>query len=298
MNGFVRCFKAPAKRLLPVRLRRKLRTALRMLIVIPLDLFDRLSGRRPPLVPPRTVLRSSRSGDFVSVGEAYVRYLIELGGLKATDRVLDLGCGCGRIARPLTAYLSHAGEYHGLDISFREIDWCRKNISSRFPAFHFDLADVYNETYNPKGRSLATQLRLPYADAAFDFLFLGSVFTHMLPLDVAHYFAEIRRVLKPGGRCLITYFLLNAESLDLIARGEATMRFSQREGPIMFVEKDRKEDAIAYDEDFIRELYRNNQMEIVDPIHYGRWCGRPRYTGFQDMIVAVQPLNTSSETQS
>ena len=41
-----------------------------------------------------------------------------------------------------------------------------------------------------------------------DVAFLTSVFTHMLPEDVEHYLDELARVLKPGGRTLITWFLL------------------------------------------------------------------------------------------
>lgn len=36
---------------------------------------------------------------------------------------------------------------------------------------------------------------------------LGSVFTHMQHRDVVRYAKEVARVLKPGGRCMVTYFL-------------------------------------------------------------------------------------------
>ncbi len=43
-------------------------------------------------------------------------------------------------------------------------------------------------------------------------MFLTSVFTHMLPPEVRHYLSEIHRVLRPQGRCLMTFFLLNEDS--------------------------------------------------------------------------------------
>lgn len=49
-------------------------------------------------------------------GEQFLQYFIELGGLKPSDRVLDVGCGIGRLAIPLTQYLDARGGYAGLDI--------------------------------------------------------------------------------------------------------------------------------------------------------------------------------------
>jgi len=47
----------------------------------------------------------------------------------------------------------------------------------------------------------------------------------MLPPDMENYLREITRVLKPGGRCLITNFLLNAASLKLIEEHASTIDF-------------------------------------------------------------------------
>ena len=52
----------------------------------------------------------------------------------------------------------------------------------------------------------------PCADNSFDLVFLTSVFTHMFAGDVENYLSEISRVLKPGGKCLITWFLLDEVS--------------------------------------------------------------------------------------
>lgn len=49
--------------------------------------------------------------------------------------------------------------------------------------------------------------------SSFDFVFLTSVFTHLLPEDMNNYFSEVVRVLTHARRCLITYFLLTFESL-------------------------------------------------------------------------------------
>jgi ubiquinone/menaquinone biosynthesis C-methylase UbiE len=52
----------------------------------------------------------------------------------------------------------------------------------------------------------AAQYPFPFADSSFDFVYLVSVFTHMLPADMEHYLSEISRVLKPAAKCAVSFF--------------------------------------------------------------------------------------------
>ena len=45
--------------------------------------------------------------------------------------------------------------------------------------------------------------------------------------------------------------------------------------------------CIAYDEDFVIELYHKYGLTIWSPIRYGLWCGREDFTSYQDIIVAL-----------
>jgi ubiquinone/menaquinone biosynthesis C-methylase UbiE len=145
-------------------------------------------------------------GDFEKIGKEILQTLIEIGGLKPSERVLDVGCGVGRVAIPLTKYLKDNGSYEGFDVVPKEIKWCQKNISPRFPNFNFQLADVYNKAYNPYAKHEASKYKFPYDDDTFDFVFLTSVFTHMLTKDMENYLSEIVRVLKKGGNALSLIF--------------------------------------------------------------------------------------------
>src|SRR5439155_20602881 len=115
-------------------------------------------------------------------------------GLKPPDCVLDVGCGCGRMAVPLVSFLSDQGQYWGFDIMRPGIEWCQKNIAARDPRFHFQLADVYNPAYHRKGKHPAHLYKFPYQDGFFDFVFLTSIFTHLAPPETDNYLAEIARV--------------------------------------------------------------------------------------------------------
>lgn len=247
-----------------------------------LDLF---SGRRDSLSPPRRMIFVG-DGDFKKIGEEFLGYFIELGGLKPHEKVLDVGFGIGRMALPLAKYLDRNGRYEGFDIVRSGIDWCVKKITPRYPNFHFQLADIYNKRYNPKGRYAASEFSFPYEDGSFDFIFLTSVFTHMLPRDIEHYLSEISRVLKKGGRCLATFFLLTEESLSLIDRGKSALDFKHDFKMYRTISMDTPEAAVAYPEQFVLGLYEKYGLGIRRPIHYGSWCGRANFLSHQDIIIA------------
>jgi len=63
-------------------------------------------------------------------------------------RVLDIGCGSGRVAVPLTGYLC-AGFYEGFDVDAEMIAWCRREIGARYTAFGFEVIDVTNTHLQP-----------------------------------------------------------------------------------------------------------------------------------------------------
>ena len=150
------------------------------------------------------------------VGDKLVSFLVEFAGLKANEKILEVGCGFGRIAAPLTKYLTSAGTYEGFDIIEDHINWCKEKITMKFPNFNFKLVDLHNENYNPSGTFRATDFRFPYDDGYFDFVILNSVFTIMDPQDMSPYASEIVRVLRKGGRCTATFFLLTDESTEFI----------------------------------------------------------------------------------
>jgi len=240
------------------------------------------------LIPPPK-LQAYIGGGYRDVGPEFLRYFIDLCELKPNARVLDVGCGSGRMALPLTKYLSEAGSYEGFDISVEAVKWCRENITTRFPNFSFRVSDVRNAAYNTGANRSASEYSFTYQDESFDLVFLTSVFTHMLPADMDRYLCEIARVLKPGGKCLITFFLLNGESTELMAtKAQMSLTFKHQIDGYRTINPFRPEDAVAYPEDFIRNLFNKRGLRIVEPIRFGSWCGRENFLTLQDIVISVK----------
>ncbi|OBK34787.1 hypothetical protein A5658_10995 [Mycobacterium sp. 1245111.1] len=203
--------------------------------------------------------------------------------------MLDVGCGSGRTALPLSGYLNRQGRYAGFDIAKEAIAWCTENISKSFPNFDFIVADVQRKRYNPTGKYRPSDFRFPYPDGSFDVVLVVSEFTRMLPADVKHYMSEIVRVLKPGGRSLITFFLLNEESSALSEEGKGSITFEHEMHGARVADVENPEAAIAYPEAVVRALYEECGLEVREPLHYGTWCGRTNGMSGQDVVIAVKP---------
>ncbi len=279
------------KRWLPERLIGAMGNTSRMVNCFITDIADKFTGRRNELTPSKRQSLSIGTGDFNEIGKKIFHHLVQLCQLKPHERVLDVGCGIGRAAVPLTQYLKQPGSYEGFDIVPENIHWCQEKITPKFPHFKFQVVDVFNSVYNPKGRTTGENYQFPFQSSSFDVIFLTSVFSHMLPEELENYLKEISRLLKPGGRCLITYFLLNSESLDHLKLGKSSILFDHDYGIYRLTSKLKPEAAVAYQENFIAGLYKKYGLQIKHPIHYGAWCGRPNGMDYQDIIIAYRQEN-------
>lgn len=253
-----------------------------------LDQLDRVTGRHDPLVPPRN-LNYIGDGDYKGVAEHFFSHLVKIVGLQRNDRVLDIGSGLGRMAIPLTQYLSSSGSYEGIEIVPRGVEWSQREITSRYPNFRFTHAEIYNKMYNPAGKYKASEYPFPFEDNAFDFVFATSVFTHMYPADVAHYLSEIARVLRSDGTSFTTFFVLTPESRGLLATGQSSQKFMYQGDGYMTVNEEVPENAIAFEESAVRRMHGESCLKIADPIHYGWWSGRKGSASYQDIVLARKP---------
>ena len=144
---------------------------------------------------------------YVNSAVVQVERVISECGLTAGSEVLDFGSGQGRFAQGLLVRLPRIRRYCGVDAHAPSVEWCRRHVGTRHPAFEFLHLDAYNARYNPFCNGGSRAPALPFEADQFDIAFLNSVFSHMLVNDVRHYSGELFRVLRPGGCMFLTAFL-------------------------------------------------------------------------------------------
>lgn len=219
-------------------------------------------------------------GVFQDVGLTTMGRL-NMAGLRPEHDVLDIGCGVGRTARYLCDYLDSHAHYEGFDIMESLIRWCQAEITPRFPNFRFKFVPVYNSAYLPDpSLSLAADLRFPYPDETFDFVFAHSVFTHMSPDASAHYLREIKRVMRPRGVSYSTWFLFQDTPLGNVSPLIADMKLDGS-GNFALHNPHVPDTAVGYKESYVRGFYSDTGLKIIEPIH-------PGFTKLQDAVVATR----------
>ncbi len=254
-----------------------LRYWVRRIVYLPLDIIYPLEG-----APPRGMIYTG-GGDFIETGNRFLVFFKEYGKLKPTDQVLDIGSGIGRMAIPLTKYLNPTTRYEGFDLVKAGVDWCQKNISSKYPNFNFRYIALDNDLYTAKLDS-ASEFIFPYEDRGFDFCFLISVFTHMLPDEVSQYLNEMHRCLDTGGRVFFTCFSYENE-----ARLNTNPKFSfpyQYESYALMDEKV-KSANVAFSKQWLMAQIQASGFEIISE-HNGHWDNQSTKNetlDFQDIWV-------------
>jgi SAM-dependent methyltransferase len=238
-----------------------------------------------PLPPSELRFMGEDDERFAAMGDGFVADMIELCALRADAAVLDIGSGYGRLAHGL-ARREFEGAYLGLEILPRHVGWCQEHITPASGGrYEFVHLDVRNDRYNPAGAMAANEVTFDVADGSVDVAVLTSVFTHMYAADIERYLAQLRRVLRPGGRALTTFFALDEtwREAQLAGRVEMAMthvldahcRYHNANDPLH---------AISYTPAWIRGAVARAGLRVF-AVRLGTWCGRPGALGYQDTFV-------------
>lgn len=122
------------------------------------------------------------SGDNQGYAENFRRWMAaHLAGLPSTTPVLEVGCGDGSFTKELAKY---SQSITAIDISERQV----QENARRFPAIQFqqhDVAEVF-----------------PFETNSFGVIWCSEVLEHLF--DPAFALKEMHRLLRPGGKLLVT----------------------------------------------------------------------------------------------
>lgn len=156
------------------------------------------------LAIPNEVLREASSvsdiAAFMAIGEAWAAMVSHY--LPPNPVVLDLGCGCGKLARFF--YLITGLRYVGIDLFKPAVLWCQRAFAPAGDRFRFEHFNGISEVYNAGGDIRACDYVFPLDDDSIDMTVCASLFTHLFEPDAKNYLNEIRRVTKPGGAAIIS----------------------------------------------------------------------------------------------
>jgi SAM-dependent methyltransferase len=246
----------------------------------------------PMFIPPSN--HGINSGSrllYFSQGVENVQLLSSFGLVNSPNTVLlDMGSGNARLfAGLLIQYETFKGQYHGMEIQKRLVDWCDSTYGKSYSNARFEHIDVSSTRYRPKGDGGdPTAFRIPAQDNTYTNIALFSVFSHMHAKDILAYLCEFKRVLKPGGVVVATIFTYNS--------AREPRAISSQYGAFVYDNHTRVKSlrdplfAIVFEENWLkRNVLEPSGLELVELL-YGSAIGVPpiqkRYTGlFQDAVV-------------
>jgi SAM-dependent methyltransferase len=183
---------------------------------------------------------------YLEIGSGFWLECFAKGYVNAAADIVEIGCGCGRIATHLNAdYFS--GTYLGIDIDPEMIEYCKSHFPS--PRFSFKLSPHTSSTY----RTAASSVREPEpfsiaAPDSKDFIYSTSLFTHLLEEELAFYLEESFRALRRDGIIFMSFFCI-----EHVEMGKP-WTFSHRRGKAYIDVEQYPEAAIAYSKDYMVRL--------------------------------------------
>ncbi len=214
----------------------------------------------PPAYMPQCTAQFRDDEFFVASAEREVHKLAEHCRLNSESRILEIGCGSGRLPIGLMSTDQSIENYVGVDVDAEAIRWCKRWISAKHPTFQFAHIDVYNERYSPKGAiRLDDRFRFDLADQSCDIIYLYSIFTHMEIDDVKVYLREFKRLLAPEGRVFLTAYL--EDNVPDVSVNPPEYR-QESQGPLH---------RVRFNRDFFENQLRENGLRMCRFDHNGEF---------------------------
>jgi SAM-dependent methyltransferase len=224
--------------------------------------------------------------DAQQAGEASLA-LIEAAIPIAPDMaVLDVGCGCGRVALPLANKLGSDGRYLGIDIVPALVGFAARHITPVYPNFQFRLRRGQNPHYErwSSDDPDAVEIEAPPAHA-FDLALAFSLFTHLDAPEAEIVLREMRAALRPGGQLFATFFLLTDGARERInAASRFQFELPSPSGGAWIQSEEDPMLAVAYTPAQLAAVLERVGFKIERTLP-GAWSQTPDYHGYQDGLL-------------
>ena len=255
------------------------------------DIFEAMQAEKINGVPLSDVVGG---GNPELVASEIVSVLARHVDLGAQRSVLDVGCGCGRIAAGLTQFLDETSDYIGVDILPGLVEFGRKFITPRYSRFKFLLLDEGNFTYDtlrPKGSAVdIAELSEACPAGSVDLAISISLFTHLDYAAAVEVLQNVNQLLASGGQAFITIFVVDAEARRNIESGATGFRFAHRT-PSGELSAEKLEDptfAVGYEVEKMDELVDSAGLRRERWIR-GYWSQGNSGETFQDALILRKP---------
>ncbi len=111
----------------------------------------------------------------------------------------------------------------------------------------------------------------------------------MRPAEVENYLFQIQRVLKPGGRCLATFFVYSDSEEQKIAEGNS-FRFPYKEGDYRLMDRHVECANVAFREQYLHEAIENSGLILTQKVN-GYWKdirNKTELADFQDIFIMTK----------
>ena len=248
--------------------------------------WESLLSNPPQPVPPTSMITTSGSPDadrYVATMREYVVDVARVTKLQPAGHVLDLGCGCGRMASGLTRYLDAGGSYLGLDVWKDAIDWCQEHVKGGAD-FRFQTVQAANNYGFDDDNGQPNHFDLSAVPSnRFDVVLALSLFSHLKADDTRQYLELIARALAPNGLAYVTFFVMDHDARRYLVE-TAAQRSIQPAGDGMWYAYAREGFFAGFEPELLRRHFADCGLEIVEQTP-GSWAQKPGARLYEDWFL-------------